>query len=515
MLISKKQHIHKLVLLSSSDNKDWEDGDILMFLNYIHAYDFYKDMGWDGSDGKGNDEIILKNMCTSDGTLFENACSLGKIENYSMFGYTPTSIDGTENGIAEALDVMAHEFTHTFTSTVMNDNLYENDLGAINEAMSDIMGNLCEYICKDTTDTQWLLGENTMSPIRSMSDPNAFNQPSFVWDVFYGPHTDKPSDTNDRGGVHCNSSLLNRVAALLCLDYGMSYEEAVSLWTLTAMGMTPRTDYVQIPTLLHWAADVCGLEKYDDAIEALAEEEQMDRTTLPETLPEDAELVRLRLPDTEVFDDPDWVLFGFSLNEKQLSLLAQTGMDLISAALEDPEDMNKLSDIIRDLAGNLKMDTSGLKLDLSNMEQSEEEIKEILMAAGNGLLKQYFSWEEGETGEIPMLKEKGFTIYILMNMKQAGTKLNGAAVLIGNKWLDFSDMVKQAETMKDDSDAADVFANLNEEQIEMQLSMLSSIGESLLGSILGEDESEKAAEGTIGTYLPANGLEDVKLIEAE
>ena len=82
--------------------------------------------------------------------------------------------------------------------------LYENDLGAINEAMSDIMGNLVEYIVQDTEDENWILGENAETPIRSMSNPRLYAQPEYVWDVFYGAHTDNPVTINDRGGVHLN-----------------------------------------------------------------------------------------------------------------------------------------------------------------------------------------------------------------------------------------------------------------------------------------------------------------------
>ena len=140
----------------------------------------------------------------------------------------------------------------------MNTNLYENDYGAINEAMSDIMGNLIEYIAGDTTDTRWLLGENTGSVFRSMSNPEDYGQPTCVWSEFYGPHTDHPLDSNDRGGVHVNSSLLGRIAAQLCLDKGMRYEDAVRFWVMTAMGMTPRTDYQQSADLMRWAMKQIG-----------------------------------------------------------------------------------------------------------------------------------------------------------------------------------------------------------------------------------------------------------------
>ncbi|MBQ9505400.1 MAG: M4 family metallopeptidase [Lachnospiraceae bacterium] len=67
---------------------------------------------------------------------------------------------------------MAHEFTHALTGAVMTTNLYMNDYGAINEAMSDIFGNLVESLMGKTEDTTWLIQENGNQPIRCMSDPH-------------------------------------------------------------------------------------------------------------------------------------------------------------------------------------------------------------------------------------------------------------------------------------------------------------------------------------------------------
>ena len=56
-------------------------------------------------------------------------------------------------------DVIGHEFTHCVTGTTMTTNLYLNDYGAINEAMSDIMGNIIEMSIDDRPDGAWVIGE--------------------------------------------------------------------------------------------------------------------------------------------------------------------------------------------------------------------------------------------------------------------------------------------------------------------------------------------------------------------
>ena len=49
------------------------------------------------------------------------------------------------NDFSQCLDVIAHEFTHCVTASLMTYNSYTTDYGAINEAMSDIQGKKSIY----------------------------------------------------------------------------------------------------------------------------------------------------------------------------------------------------------------------------------------------------------------------------------------------------------------------------------------------------------------------------------
>jgi len=42
---------------------------------------------------------------------------------------------------------------------MMTSLIYQNETGAINEAMSDIMGNIAEMLLGVTDDTTWLMGK--------------------------------------------------------------------------------------------------------------------------------------------------------------------------------------------------------------------------------------------------------------------------------------------------------------------------------------------------------------------
>ena len=430
---------HSLRLVGSDNNKDWDNEDLFMLYNYIRAWDFYADMGWSGPDGRGTDVVILKDMCTSNGTLYENACSIEFVENWQMFGYTGYSENENPLRLVRALDVMAHEYTHTFTATVMNRNLYENDLGAINEAMSDIMGNLVEYIVQDTEDENWILGENAETPIRSMSNPRLYAQPEYVWDVFYGAHTDNPVTINDRGGVHLNSSLLNRIAAHLCLDYGMSYEDAVSFWMMTAVGMTPKTDYVQIPDLLGWAMDASGNGSYTEALEQLVEEEYLDRTQIPEKLPLGQKVVRLELPDNSTFADDNWGLIGLQINTDTLVHAGAAMAKMIYQGIKNPEDYASLASTVNHLIDNLQLAERKLNPDEINTENPEEMLNcftDVLIGLLNKLVVQNITWREAGTNTMSMVVNDRKTLYVLVNITEAGTKMNGAAVLVRGRWID-------------------------------------------------------------------------------
>ncbi len=435
---------HTLNLIGNSENKGWEEDDMYMFYNYIRAWDFYADMGWIGPDGQGTGVIILKDLCTSNGTPYENACSIGPIEGWQMFGYCSKSADGTSLGLARGLDVMAHEFTHTFTLAMTGGNLYQNDNGAINEGMSDIMGNLVEYILNDTTDKRWLMGENTGMVIRSMSDPNSYRQPEYVWDLYYGANTLTPVLINDHGGVHNNSSLVSLIAPKLCTDSGMSLQEEVAFWTMTETMLTGKTDYVHMSTILPWALEASGAGQYKEDLEKIIEREHLDRTELPEKMEPGRKLVKLKLPDTEAFQDNNWALLAFQPDAEIFGKLGGTLAQIIINSVIAKDSRSDTLAALGDLAGSLQMDelqekiakmTTATDEDLANL------LKDILANASGKMVIQYDAWAMGDTGEVTLVMKDSPTLYALVNVTEGGTKMNGLRVLVKGYWYNLDDLV--------------------------------------------------------------------------
>jgi Zn-dependent metalloprotease len=122
------------------------------------------------------------------------------------------------------IDVCAHEITHGLTSNTANLR-YRNEPGALNEAFSDIFGTAVEFFTVPDA-ANWTIGENSGYTMRSMSNPKEHNQPDTYKGNFWY------SGTEDSGGVHINSGVLNYWFYLICEggsgtnDLGKSYEVA-------------------------------------------------------------------------------------------------------------------------------------------------------------------------------------------------------------------------------------------------------------------------------------------------
>jgi len=114
-------------------------------------------------------------------------------------------------GYASADDVVGHEITHGVTERTSN-LFYFAESGAINESLSDVMGEIVDHRDGAGTDTpgDWSMGEDIPGgALRSMSDPTAFDDPDRVNGAGY--YYDVP----DNGGVHFNSGIANKTAYLI------------------------------------------------------------------------------------------------------------------------------------------------------------------------------------------------------------------------------------------------------------------------------------------------------------
>ncbi|MBR5931207.1 MAG: M4 family metallopeptidase, partial [Lachnospiraceae bacterium] len=244
---------------------------LLEMYNYGRAYDFYAELGCYGPDTFGTPMLILTDW-KENGEDVNNACSYGNIKGWMCFG--ASAIGNCE----ECLDVIAHEFTHGVTGTEMAGSVYSNEQGTINESFSDIMGEICEHMAiredgkVESDDPLWYHGQNKAQPTRCASNPNAFEQPNCVGDVYYIVPSTNADSTNDNGGNHFNSSLLTYVAWKL-YDAGLPLEDERDVWFTTACLMTPRNDFDEVYAALLMSMEINGIDQsYADLVDETWEE---------------------------------------------------------------------------------------------------------------------------------------------------------------------------------------------------------------------------------------------------
>lgn len=281
-----------------SEDKSFDNYDLLTYETFIRVWDFFDAMGWHGPDSYGTPTLLLMNYVNEQGEPEDNAFYSGRQNGFQVFAFNHVNPDG------ENTDIIGHEFTHCVTGTTMTTNLYLNDYGAINEGMSDVIGNLVEMLIEDRPDGAWLLGEGSGEErtLRSMKDPHAYNQPEFTWDTYYAPAAIEATDLNDSGGVHINSSLLNIVSYKLN-EAGMKPEEQRDFWMNVALAMTPRTDYPQMAELLPWCMEQTEYPQYVDALKKAIEDAKYTVTTDPETLVAGSGAAKVEISDEQLCKD--------------------------------------------------------------------------------------------------------------------------------------------------------------------------------------------------------------------
>ena len=143
---------------------------------------------------------------------------------------------------ARAFDVTAHELTHAVTgATAMLE--YQDESGALNEAMSDIMSATCEAHKNGGVNANtWLVGEDIFTPatpgdaLRYMANPTldaALYPPEIGGSRDYYP--ERYTGSYDNGGVHLNSGIANLTYKLLAS--GGAHPRAKTAYVNTGIGI--------------------------------------------------------------------------------------------------------------------------------------------------------------------------------------------------------------------------------------------------------------------------------------
>lgn len=195
-----------------SKNKFFDDkAAVDAHVNAGKVYDYYKKtFNRDSFDDKGAKLISSVHV----GESWNNAAWNGV---QMMYG----DGDGTTFiPLSAGLDVIGHELTHAVTEHAAN-LVYQNESGALNESISDIMGVMVEK-------KSWDIGADIYTPdkpgdaLRSLKDPASIPNPLKPSEGYPDHYSKRYTGTADNGGVHINSSINNK-AAYLVSDGGEHY----------------------------------------------------------------------------------------------------------------------------------------------------------------------------------------------------------------------------------------------------------------------------------------------------
>ena len=290
-----KWNFYSNLSVRTSAEEDFDSQEVLTYYNFIRIWDFYDSIGWHGPDGLGTPSLLLMDLVDATGEPIPNAYYAGEKDGgYQVFAFN-------QDMFGDCVDVTAHEFTHCVTMSTMMGSLYENEYGAINESLSDIQGNIIEISVDGVTDGAWLMGENCGAVTRSMSEPNLYEQPGYVWDRYYVPMAGIVTDLNDYGGVHRNSSLLNIISYRL-EEAGMPLQDQFLYWLSVTRALLPRTDFAQLAQLLPWCMEEAGYSQYVDAVTLAVKEADYVHTGLPEKVPEGCGMVTFEYQAPEGYE---------------------------------------------------------------------------------------------------------------------------------------------------------------------------------------------------------------------
>ncbi|MBS1211612.1 MAG: Thermolysin, partial [Proteobacteria bacterium] len=188
---------------SKTANGGWLSDAVSAAFSFSKTYDYYLERhGRNSVDGTGGNILGVVRL----GKGFDNAFWASDLG---------TMFFGDAQPFAGALDVVAHELTHGVTTYTAN-LVYQGQSGALNEAFSDIFGEMVEAYVEGSND--WLIGSRLAAPVRDMKNPSSLLIAPGL------PYPEKMSQyirtAQDNGGVHLNSGIVNKAYYLLVEGLG-------------------------------------------------------------------------------------------------------------------------------------------------------------------------------------------------------------------------------------------------------------------------------------------------------
>ena len=273
------------------DQNLYSDGELLTYYRFTQVYDYFAEKGWWGPDGERTPCLL---QFDTSGESRGNASYAQFQDGFHIFNISVDDVSG------QSIQVIAHEFTHgvSYTNHIGS---YENETGALDEALSDLIGNAVEADIR-----HWSPSENLW--LQAFRRSHKYEQAMYIWDEFYTPPAEYPDNDNDYGEVHHNSNLVSIIGWRM-YEAGMTPEEVFDYWFTFDLTLTPKTDFSETAIKAGWVAEIAGLSEYAPVIQQAAEDLRLKDKSLPEELPEHQGMITFVNPldtgyVTAVFYDP-------------------------------------------------------------------------------------------------------------------------------------------------------------------------------------------------------------------
>ncbi len=250
------------MVLTDSDNiwdQDPSSNNVHAYMGLTYHY-YYQVMGRRGID---NNNLPIKAIVHHPGGT-DNAFWNG---NTLMMYFLDPGNYGLQT--AAALDVIAHEFTHGVTQFT-SDLIYANEMGALNEAFSDIMGTAVEFQWQTPgagfSQADYYMGEDIFSnygyALRTLVNPNQLNDPCHLTQKQNLPNTEE----GDWGGVHVNCTIYGHAYYLLANGgtnpvsgvsvTGIGVEKATKIYYVAFTSyLTPNSQFIDAANAILTAAN--------------------------------------------------------------------------------------------------------------------------------------------------------------------------------------------------------------------------------------------------------------------
>jgi thermolysin len=235
--------------------------------NSAKVYDYLKSAhNRDGIDGTGGPSSFTGHDGTTKlvvsriryGSKYNNAFWNGSVMTYG-------DGDGSTFTPLITLDICGHEMTHGVTERTAN-LTYSGESGALNEAISDIMGAMVERFARGESENTWKIGEEAYTPnvagdaLRDMANPHNASNNGYTADDDPDHYSERYTGSSDNGGVHINSGIVNKMFYLLAVGgshhlggsmvgIGADKAAAIVYKALTAY-MTSSTNFAQARTAM-------------------------------------------------------------------------------------------------------------------------------------------------------------------------------------------------------------------------------------------------------------------------